>query len=91
MEKHTEADCAVALSNHIRTLPDNENLRCPRIRTIKKKFSPFPLPRLRENEYSSGEITSNVNYRSSLHIPFYMSFAINGEKVTVDGSSLGAT
>lgn len=25
-----------------------------------------------------------MNYRRSLHIPFYVSFAINGEKVTVE-------
>lgn len=62
----------------------------------KKKCSPFLPPpfhpwlaQLREREYSGGEITGNVNYRPSLHIPFYVSFAINGEKVTVDGSSLG--
>lgn len=36
----------MALSNHIQTLPDNGNLRCPRIRTIKKKFSPLPPPSL---------------------------------------------
>jgi len=57
----------------------------------EKNSLPSPSLRLRENEYSSGEITSNVNYRASLHIPFYVSFAINGEKVAVDGSSLGAT
>lgn len=88
----TASAIAVAPSNHIQTLPDNGNLRCPRIRPIKKKFSPDELERAgraREKETGRaggggggvrGGITRNVNYGRSLHIPFYVSFAINGKR-----------
>lgn len=63
---------------------------CPRIRTIKKKLSLSFLARgERKRKNLDGEITSNVNYRPSLHIPFYVSFAINGEKVTASSSPRG--
>lgn len=78
----------MALSNHIQTLPES-----PLSENSNDKKSPPLLPRLaglRERECSGGEITSNgKNYLR--YIFLFMFFAINGEKVTVDGSSLGVT